>query len=215
MVKKVGNLLPVYKKLYKKYGPQAWWPTVSDNPEFEVMIGAILTQNTSWQNVKKAIANLIKARVLDSSKILTLPLPKLQKLVKPSGYYRMKAKKLKALCCYLRATAKNHQTDKQIVNQLKTQPLKKLRTELLAIYGIGPETADSILCYALVKPAFVVDAYTFRFCRQVLKRNFKSYESCQAFFLANLPRSVKLYNEFHALVVRWGVARRQKKCRHD
>lgn len=189
-------LLAVYRKLLSAFGPQHWWP--ADTP-FEVMVGAVLTQNTAWPNVEKAIANLRWHGSLSPRAIHSLPARRLQQLLKPSGYFRVKARRLRSFVDYF---LERYQSQ---VGRMRRRPLSSLRPELLAVHGIGRETADSILLYALDKPVFVVDAYT----RRILTRhNWVSttadYESVRSLFEENLPRSVRLYNEYHALLVHLG-----------
>jgi endonuclease-3 related protein len=189
-------LLNLYDRLYSRFGPQRWWP--ADTP-FEVIIGAILTQNTAWPNVEKAIQNLKKHRLL-SPKALSKATPsKIAALIRPSGYYNIKTKRLGSFLSFLNRAYKG-----SISTMSRSEPLA-LRKALLEVKGIGPETADSILLYALGKPFFVIDAYTRRiFERHKLVKKGISYEELQRFFMKNLPKSAKLYNEYHALIVRVG-----------
>lgn len=200
------NLLQIYRLLYDIYGPQHWWP--ADSP-FEVIVGALLTQSTNWRNVERAIENLKQHRALAPERLSKLSEAKLAELIRPAGYFRQKAKKLKAFVEYLDA---HYNGDLQ---KMFAQPTQRLRTELLSIWGIGPETADSILLYAAHKPVFVVDAYTRRiFSRLGLVSSTISYDELQRFFMTQLPRSVKLFNEYHALIVRHGkeVCRSKPRC---
>jgi len=190
------SLLRIYRILYGAYGPRKWWP--ADGP-FEVMVGAILTQNTSWKNVEKAIANLKKKKLLEPEKLHKIPQTKLAEIIKPAGYYRQKAKKIK---CFLDYFGEKHSYS---IDDMKATPLAKLRKELVNSWGIGPETADSMLLYALEKPVFVVDAYTLRIFRRLGYLNAKdSYDSTQRFFLKYLPLEVQLFNEYHACIVALG-----------
>ncbi|MCX5707199.1 MAG: endonuclease III domain-containing protein [Candidatus Omnitrophica bacterium] len=191
----IGHKLKlIYNKLYSRFGPQYWWPADS---LFEVIVGAILTQNTSWLNAEKAISNLKKEKVLSPRKLHKLKLSKLTRLIKPSGYYNIKAKRLKE---FLRFFVRNYQAS---INKLALVKTDKLREEFLLVNGIGPETADSILLYALDKPVFVIDAYTKRiFSRHGLLKEEASYEETQNLFSQNLKKEVKLFNEYHALLVR-------------
>lgn len=187
-------LLTLYHRLYRAFGPQHWWPAKTP---FEVMVGAILTQNASWQNVERAIANLKRHRLLAPKALLGLPVRRLQQLLRPSGFFRVKEKRLRALVSFLQ-----EQYDGDIA-RMRRAPLPQLRTELLAVHGVGRETADSILLYALEKPVFVIDAYTRRvLTRHGLARVDTDYDEVRAMFEQALPRSVRLYNEFHALFVR-------------
>jgi len=189
-------LLAIYRKLFRHFGPRHWWP---GEGAFEVMVGAILTQNTAWPNVEKAINNLKKEKALSPKKLETIKLKKLRRLIKPSGYYNEKAKKLKNLTAFLRRSCGFE------IKKLKRKKLKELRRSLLGVNGIGPETADSILLYALEKPVFVVDAYTRRiFSRLGLIGENAGYAEIQSFFTDNLPKKTKLFNEYHALIVELG-----------
>jgi endonuclease-3 related protein len=195
----MNQIQKIHKKLHKKYGNLGWWPIKgrytggpkSKAEEFEVMVGAILTQNTSWKNVEKAISNLHKENLIDAKKIAEIPQKKLAKLIKSAGYYNQKAERLKIFADYL---LKNP-------NFLKKETAE-LRKELLSIKGIGPETADSILLYALNKPIFVVDAYTKRiFSRIGICKEDASYDELQQMFHKNLPKNTKLFNNYHAVLV--------------
>lgn len=198
----------IYRRLYARFGPQGWWP--GETP-FEVMVGAILTQNTNWQNVEKAIANLKAARALTAKKLYALPENKLALLIRPSGYYNIKARRLKEFLGFL---FHNYQGN---IRRMRRQSAGKLREALLAVKGIGQETADSILLYALEKPVFVVDAYTKRILsRHGLIREDASYQEVQKLFRDNLKNKVKLFNEFHALLVKLGkdhCLKRKPRCR--
>ena len=190
------NLEVIYDKLYRHFGPQSWWP--GETP-FEVIVGAILTQNTNWQNVSKAIANLKKAKVLSPKKLYSLPQSRLAQLIRPSGYFNIKAKRLREFLNFL---FKNYNGS---LKKMFSRPLEDLRKEVLSIKGIGPETADSILLYAGGYPTFVVDAYTKRiFSRQKLLSKDADYHTVQKIFVENLKKDVQLYNEYHALIVRLG-----------
>ncbi len=190
-----GQLEEVYQRLLSHYGPQHWWP--ADGP-FEVIIGAILTQQTTWRNVHKAISNLKQAQALDAATLRQLPLEQLSALIYPCGYYRAKARKLKAFAEHLAGYGDS-------LPKLFALPLDRLRAELLSIYGIGEETADSIILYASGKPIFVVDAYTRRIMQRLgLVPAKNDYASFQALFMDNLSRDREVYNEYHALLVRHG-----------
>ncbi len=190
------KLITIYQKLYEAFGPQNWWPGKNS---FEIIIGAILTQNTAWSNVEKAIKNLKKERLLSSSKLRNIPIEKLAKMIRPAGYFNKKAKKLKEFIDFF---FNNYEGD---LDKMFKKEMYLLRQELLKIRGIGRETADSILLYAGSKPIFVIDAYTRRilFRHQLITENM-DYEKIQYFFMHNLPQDVKLFNEFHALFVRLG-----------
>lgn len=187
-----SQLRDIYQRLEEAYGDLAWWP--ADTP-FEVAIGAILTQNTNWQNVEKAIANLRAAGALDTASIAALDAEELQRLLRPSGYFRQKSERLQLFCRHLL----EHHGD---IETLLRQPLAAARTELLAQKGIGPETADSVLLYAGEQPSFVVDAYTRRiFGRLGLLNGGESYEEIRALFMQHLPHEARLFNQYHALIV--------------
>lgn len=199
------GLQKIYGALYKSYGRQGWWPLSKNglkslhykgNPrtnkdKLEICIGAILTQNTSWSNVEKALYNLNKAKVLSQNGLLNINKNKLASLIKSSGYYNQKAKKIK----YFLAAAVKH---RGIMGLLLC---RNLRETLLAIKGIGPETADSIMLYAAGKPYFVIDAYTKRIMSRLLGKDFKSYDEWQKFFMDNLEKNVNMFKEYHALLV--------------
>ncbi len=196
----------IYDKLYKAYGPMHWWP---GETSFEVMVGAILTQNTSWKNVEKAIQHLKEKRVLNSEGIYRLQKAQLASLIKSSGYYRIKADRLKAFVNFL---FENYAGN---VKRMRKENLRTLRKKLLGVKGIGPETADSILLYGLGKPIFVVDAYTKRILsrhRMISER--ASYEEIQSLFMRNLPHHRRLFNEYHALLVHLGktVCKKVPRC---
>ncbi|MCX6818619.1 MAG: endonuclease [Candidatus Aenigmarchaeota archaeon] len=176
-------MLKVYNKLLKEFGKQHWWPSITKS-KFEICVGAILTQNTNWQNVEKAIDNLIKNRMLTKEAIKNANISRLSALIRSSGYYKQKARKLKIFAGF----------DGEIT-----------RENLLSLWGIGPETADSMLLYAYNKPYFVVDAYTKRiFERLGMLNGNEDYEEIRKLFEKNLPKDVKIYKEFHALIVELG-----------
>ncbi len=187
------DLLSIYQQLFERYGPRCWWPAESP---FEMAIGAILTQNTNWKNVEKAIANLRAAAALSAEAICRLDQEELERLIKPSGFFRQKAERLQLLASYL---CRNYAGSLELLLQ---QPLEPLRQELLGLKGIGPETADSILLYAGGHPSFVIDAYTLRlFSRLGLFKSDEKYHRARDFFMQRLPEDPQLYNEYHALVV--------------
>lgn len=196
-------LLRYFNKMYNHFGPLNWWP--GDSP-FEVMVGAVLTQNTSWSNVEKAISNLKQKGYLDPYKILDLSLKELAEIVKPSGFFNVKAKRLKSLIYFF-----VEEYDADIRKMLKDD-LFSLRKKLLSVNGIGKETADSILLYALNKPIFVIDAYTKRiFSRHGIISEEMDYDDLQSFFMRHLPQDVSLYNEYHAQIVLTGKTYCRKK----
>jgi endonuclease-3 related protein len=194
-----GRLLhELYQRLWKVNGPQGWWP--GDTP-FEVAVGAILTQNTNWKNVSLAIAALKEREVLEPQPLHDLPEGELAQLIRPAGYYNIKARRLKNFLDFLATHYRNS------MERMASDSLEDLRPALLAIKGIGPETADSILLYALGKPTFVVDAYTFRILsRHDFITDAYAYEELRQLFMKHLPPQVPLYKEYHALLVRLGKA---------
>jgi endonuclease-3 related protein len=193
--KKVNRiLLDIYRRLLDHYGPQHWWP--ADEP-FEVIIGAILTQSTAWTNVEKAINNLKAAGALTPESLHRLPLDELAGLIHPCGNYNVKARRLKAFARWL---WEQYHGD---LDKLFAGNISQLRQQLLNVYGIGEETADSIILYAAGKPTFVIDAYTRRvISRTGLAPQNNDYSVFQALFISNLPSDVSLFNEYHALLVR-------------
>ncbi|MFQ5878725.1 MAG: endonuclease III domain-containing protein [Dehalococcoidia bacterium] len=200
------TLVQVYHRLHQAYGPQGWWP---GNEAFEVAVGAILTQNTAWANVEKALNNLKAAGALSPAGIMALPLEELQCLIRPSGYYNAKARKLKALVEML---SSDYSGDP---SSLWAEPLPRLRQRLLSTHGIGEETADSIILYAANKPIFVIDAYTRRiFSRLGLRPHGDGYDHWQRLFSDALPADAGLFNEYHALIVRHGknICRKEPLC---
>lgn len=196
-------LLKIYKQLYKAYGPQHWWPTISKNKEFEIIIGAILTQNTAWKNVEKAIKNLEDKNLIDVKNIKNIETNELANLIKPSGYYNQKAKKIKNFVKFLVENYDGNVND--FISNIKNSNIGSIREKLLKIKGIGDETADSILLYAANKPVFVVDAYTKKiFSRLGVVGDKDSYDKIKERFTKNIPKDVSVYNEYHALIVRHG-----------
>ncbi|MBM3246770.1 MAG: endonuclease III domain-containing protein [Candidatus Omnitrophica bacterium] len=190
------GLNTLYRRLFVYFGPQHWWPGDS---AFEVMVGAILTQNTSWANVEKAIANLKRNRLLEPAKLYQIPQKRLAGLIRPAGYYNIKAKRLRNFLRFLLEDYKGN------LSSMSAADTPALRQALLAVNGIGPETADSILLYALDKPVFVVDAYTRRiFFRHRLIKEGAAYQEIQDLFMKNLKKDVELFNEYHALLVKLG-----------
>ena len=190
------RLISIYKKLFKSFGPQNWWP--GDTP-FEVAVGAILTQNTNWGNVEKAINNLKKEKVLNAKAIHDMPVNRLASLIRPAGYFNVKAKRLKAFINFLMNDCHGS------MKNMKKKEMHSLRKKLLSVNGIGPETADSILLYALDKPIFVIDAYTKRvLSRHNILGHDEPYDRFQELFHSSLKKDAKLFNEYHALFVRVG-----------
>jgi endonuclease-3 related protein len=209
----VGLLDNYFRAALKSLGPQHWWP--GETP-FEVCVGAILTQNTNWGNVEKAIANLKKRNLLDPSRLYAVPPQELASLIRPAGYFNIKTRRLRS---FLKFLIEEYDGD---LNRMFAERLEALREKLLGVKGIGPETADSILLYAGNKPIFVVDAYTKRiFLRHEIIPEDWGYPEIQEYFMTHLPDDVgaplgapsqraqqagplRLYNEFHALVVHIG-----------
>jgi endonuclease III related protein len=190
------SIKKIYDALLSSFGPQHWWP--GDTP-FEIMVGAVLTQNTNWGNVEKAITQLKRQGILTVEAMRDLSVDRLAEAIRPAGYFNVKAKRLKNLIDYLIG---HYGGD---IRRMKREPLEKLRRELLAVNGVGPETADSILLYALDKPIFVVDAYTRRFLRRHnLIGGQAEYHDIQKMFMDALPADALVYNEYHALIVRLG-----------
>lgn len=190
-----NKIKKIYDLLFDAFGNQHWWPGETD---FEIIIGAILTQGTNWKNVEKAINNIKKEGLLEIDKFKDLKIQKIKRLIKPSGFYNVKGERLKNFI-------DGFKNKFQKIEDLKKLDIYELREWLLSIKGIGKETADSIILYALKKPVFVVDAYT----RRILKRHSfingnEDYEKIRKFFEDNLPKDERLYNEYHALLVKVG-----------
>ncbi len=191
-----NQLMQMYQSLLDQYGPRHWWP--GDSP-FEVMVGAVLTQNTNWTNVEKALERLKNAECLSADKMNRLTHDQLADLIRPAGYFNIKAKRLKNLLSWF-----CDQYDGQMA-ALENHSVSRLREELLEINGIGRETADSIILYAFNKPSFVVDTYTHRiFTRHGLIAQDDGYEEIKDFFERHLEEDLHLYNEYHALIVEVG-----------
>ncbi|MEI6055044.1 MAG: hypothetical protein WCR55_03210 [Lentisphaerota bacterium] len=209
-----GNLISIYEKLYSKFGPQKWWPSTlegelipsyhgqepNNKMRFEVAVGAILTQNTTWTNVIKAIANLNRSRLMSPENIFLADRDSLCNEIRSSGYYNQKYKKLISLSEWW----KENFTDIKIGSR-DSSYLETIRNSLLSINGIGPETADSILLYAFDMPSFVIDTYT----KRVLARHYGidsniKYDSLHSMFMKELPNETILFKEYHALFVALG-----------
>ena len=202
------NFLKVHDLLLEAYGPQRWWPALTP---FEVMVGAVLTQNTAWSNVEKAIANLHAADAMKAETLLCAAPSQVAAWIRPAGYFNVKAKRLQNFCAWYVARGG--------INALRRMETAELRRELLAINGVGPETADDILLYAFHRPVFVIDAYTRRiFSRLQLLKGGEPYDEMRQHIEARLRRSrrelVPLYNEYHALIVRHGkdVCKTKPRC---
>jgi endonuclease III related protein len=199
---RLSTLHTFYHALFVAHGPQHWWP---GRTRFEIIVGAILTQNTAWRNVERAIVNLRAAKLLSPAAIRAASSAALAKHLRPSGYFRQKTKSLKSFVAFL------YEHHAGSLNRLFATPTATLRDQLLYVRGIGPETADSILLYAGKHPVFVVDAYS----RRILERHDllpleaqsnsrRSYEQLRSLFESHLPRDPQLFNEFHALIVQTG-----------
>ncbi len=186
----------LYERLWQAFGPQDWWP--GETP-FEVALGAILTQNTNWKNVAKVITRLRAEERLTAAALTALPEAELAELFRPAGYYNLKARRVKNFLTFLQ---EEYQGSLKLMSR---RPMEELRPRLLSVKGIGPETADSILLYALQKPSFVVDAYTFRILnRHQLVPEPCAYEDLRRLFMDHLPADVAIYQEYHAMLVRLG-----------
>ncbi len=201
----VNKISRIYARLLRAYGKQHWWPVTGANPELEICVGAILTQNTNWKNVEKAIANLRKAKLIDAKKLVDVKEKKLALLIRSSGYYNQKAKKLKEFARFV--------IEHGGLKKLFAKP--ELRELLLSVKGIGPETADSMILYAANKPVFVIDAYTRRIFSRLgpCSRNL-TYHELQDLFHSKLKKDVKLFNEYHALIVMHGkdICKTKPQC---
>lgn len=200
------SLLQLYERLIESYGPQSWWP--ADSP-FEVMVGAVLTQNTAWTNVERAIANLKQADALSLQTLNSLDHEALADLIRPSGYFNIKARRLQNLCIWL--------VQQGGVESLSNLSTVALREALLAVNGVGPETADDILLYAYERPVFVIDAYTRRLLSSLgLIQGQEPYEALRMGFEQALQSDHQFYNEYHALIVRHAKEKcsTENGCRH-
>lgn len=205
------SFLAVHDALFTAYGPQQWWPALTP---FEVMVGAVLTQNTAWSNVEKAIANLHRADAMDAEVILNAPQRRVAAWLRPAGYFNVKAERLRNFC--------NWYVERGGMKKLRRLDTAALRHELLSINGVGPETADDILLYAFHRPIFVIDAYTRRiFSRLQIVEGDESYDILRGHIEDALHREtrgnrdqVPLFNEYHALIVRHGkdVCRPKPRC---
>ena len=187
--------LRVYELLLEQHGPQGWWP--SESP-FETMVGAVLTQRTAWANAARAIDSLRQAGLLAPQRMRAEPVESLADHIRASGFFRTKARKLHALCAYLERYGDD-------VARMRAAGAARLRSELLAVHGIGPETADAIMLYAVAIPTFVVDAYARRiFARLGEASAEESYARFQRWLIEGLPTDAELLGEYHALLVRHG-----------
>ncbi len=183
----MNRVMRTYELLFERFGHQHWWP--ADSP-WEVCTGAVLTQNTNWRNVEKALDELKRHHALDPEKILDMEMEELSEQIRPSGFFRIKAARLKAVAQWW------------LVHKDSDESTSRLRESLLDVPGVGPETADSILLYALERPTFVIDAYTKRIsARHLGTAPNADYHFLQQFYMDHLPREVRLFNEYHALLV--------------
>ena len=197
------KLIDFYNLLLNEFGCQHWWPAETS---FEVIVGAILTQNTNWQNVVKAITNLKQAGLLSIEGLATVRQDRIALLIKSSGYFNQKAERLQVMAKHLFEYYQGN------LKKFFNRDIQTIRNELLEIKGIGPETADSILLYAGNKPVFVIDLYTKRIMERLgFYKGSLDYESLQDFFQCNLPENYKLFNEFHALLVEFAKRYCRKK----
>lgn len=215
----------VYERLLATYGPQGWWP---GETAFEVIVGAILTQSAAWGNVERALANLKAAGVLSPGGLHTLDEAEIARLIRPSGYFNAKARKLKAFVgmVHARFPSASLGTGSGDLDRLLALPIGELRALLLSTHGIGPETADSIVLYAAGKPSFVIDAYTRRIFSRIgvapgpgsahpeVSKGEHGYEAWRAMFMEALPADPAMYNEYHALIVAHAkaVCRKVPRC---
>lgn len=195
-----GVLMDIFNRLYRRFGEQHWWPAETKD---EVVIGAVLTQNTAWSNVEKAIENLKKAGVLSLSDVVRVNDELLKELIKPAGFFNQKALYLKNIANFI----ENHGG----FLSLSKRDTIELRRMLLSVKGIGKETADSILLYAFERAVFVVDAYTKRLVSRHGLTEDLSYDGVQKLFVENLPLDVELFNEYHALIVKLAKVYCKKK----
>jgi len=222
LIQMTMKLTPValYKKLKEELGHQKWWPIDNSyhkknrsDPRFEIIVGAILTQNTAWSNVEKVLTKIKSKQVLDIEKIVKIDIKDLRNMIKPSGFYNQKTDRLKNIATYLHV---NYNDD---FDFFFNKELKDIREELLSLNGIGPETADSILLYAGNMPIFVVDAYTKRICKRLPLNTNISYYEIQQYFEEGLCKEyskkerTQVYNELHALIVK--LAKNQCKTKPE
>ncbi len=198
-----NNIVETYRLLYDRFGTQNWWP--ADTP-FEVMVGAVLTQNTSWHNVVKALDNLKMASLLSYTALSGMSVEDIADRIRPSGYYNVKARRLKNL---LVMVEEKYNGELALFFQ---EDMWVARDNLLAVAGVGPETADSILLYACNAPIFVIDGYTHRiFSRHNMVEEESDYQTMQELFMDSLPEDTQLYNEYHALIVKTATTYCKKK----
>ncbi|VVC01128.1 G/T mismatches repair enzyme [uncultured archaeon] len=208
--------MQLYGQLLRKYGKQGWWPVIRKGKcvyhagdyatpktrtgQFQIVVGAILAQNTNWKNAEKALLSLQAAKMLSAEKLAAAPKRKIAQLIRSSGYYNQKAERLKTIA-------------KLFPHLHRCKSLQHMRRLLLSTKGIGPETADSIMLYAFRQPVFVIDAYTRRFCKANHLSKSGDYEQLRSFFETNLPLDFRIFNECHALIVRWGKENRSQQLK--
>lgn len=200
------QLMTLYERMLRHFGPQHWWP--GESP-LEIMIGAVLTQNTNWSNVERAIKNLRRDDLIDIEKLVKIDPSALAELIRPAGYFNIKAKRLKSLIDFV---WREYEGD---LDRFFNLPIDQLREKLLSVNGIGRETADDIVLYAAGKPTFVVDAYTYRIMvRHRLIAEDDDYEAIKEMFETHLPTDLALFNEYHALLVATGknFCRKLARC---
>lgn len=210
----MNKVRQLYQELLKKYGKQGWWPVIKgcksfyhpgnystpnkEEERFQIAIGAILAQNTTWKNAETALLNLYKAGMLSREKLAEATDFEIANLIRPSGYYNQKTRKIKEFV-------------KHCPSMNNGKSVEELRSHLLSIRGLGPETADSIILYAYKKPIFVVDAYTKRFCSAHDLPVSGDYDDYREYFENNLRNDHRIFNEFHALIVKWGQENKLKE----
>jgi endonuclease-3 related protein len=200
-----NTLMAMYRAMRERFGPQHWWPSAAGaetaEGKLEICVGAILTQNTNWANVRRAIEALRRAGRLDAHALHALPAERLAELIRPAGYFNVKARRLKNF------VARLHETAGGDIEAFLGRPVAALREDLLAVRGVGRETADSMILYAAGKPCFVVDAYTRRIAlRHRLIAPEDDYEAIKALFEWSLPEDAALWNDYHAQLVAVGKA---------
>ncbi len=197
------KLMSMFHLLLDHYGPRHWWPAET---KLEMMVGAVLTQNTNWKNVEKAVENLKQKKLISVKALYSIDIAMLAQEIRPAGYYNIKANRLKNLIYFI----VDHYDGN--VNKLSSDEVQALRQGLLSVNGIGPETADSILLYAANHPVFVIDTYTHRILyRHNIITDQATYQEMQELFMDNLPDDSSLFNEFHALIVETGKDYCRKK----
>lgn len=200
------RLIEIYNVLLKNFGKQNWWPVKSKNPEFEIVIGAILTQQSTWKNVEDAIKKLKQKNLLTPRRLANADLQEIEKIIRSTGFYKQKAKRIIDFSRYLEEKYSGN------IRLMFAKKVDDLRKELLSLNGIGKETADSIILYAVHKPIFVVDAYTYRFFSRLgMITGKESYDELREKIEKEIKPNEKIYNEFHALIVQHGKKLCKKK----